>query len=154
MNITEFAESRNQQPQTISRYMSRHSEFEGHTTKNGKMVELDEEALKMLDEVYPLPKPIQIINGIPEEEHLKALADKDEKIQKLQEAFIELQNKYSQLAIENGELQGQRLLLEDKKEQLRAKDDELKAERSKSEELTLKLEIELKKSWWDKLRGK
>lgn len=154
MTITEFAHSRNQQPQTISRYISRHSEFDNHTKKVGKNVELDDEALKLLDEVYPLPKPVTIINGIPEEEHLKALAQKDEQIQKLQAAFIELQNKYSDLALENGELQGQRLLLEDKKEQLKEKEEELKAEKSRAEELAIKLETERSKSWWDKLRGR
>lgn len=43
-------------------YMSRHQElFEGHTTRNGKSVELDEEAIKILEEQYPLPEMVQII---------------------------------------------------------------------------------------------
>lgn len=121
MTITEFAKSRNQQPQTISRYISRHPEFTSHTKKIGKNVELDEIALEMLDEVYPLPKPVMIINGIPEEEHLKALADKDSQIQQLQAAMIALQNKYSELMLENGELKGQVLLLESKEQQINEK---------------------------------
>lgn len=72
MNITDFAQSRGEQPQTIRMYMSRHQElFEGHTTRNGKSVELDEEAIKILEEQYPLPEMVQIIRDPELEKELE-----------------------------------------------------------------------------------
>ena len=62
MYITEFAKSRNIKPQTVSRYINRHSEkFDGLVLKSGKEITLSEEAIYILDKVYPLPKPIQVI---------------------------------------------------------------------------------------------
>ena len=101
VTITEFAKSRNQQPQTISRYISRHSEFEGHTKKIGKAVAFDEVALRLLEKVYPLPQPV--ITGVPKEEYLEAMAEKNAKIEKLQELLIRAKDEYSNILLENSE---------------------------------------------------
>lgn len=122
MTITEFARSRNEQVNTVSKYIREHPEFEGHIKQKGKQKILDDKALELLDVKYPLPKPVTIINGIPEDEHYKALQEKDEQIQKLQQAIIELQKHQSDMALEIGELRAQALLIEDKQRQI----DELK----------------------------
>ena len=45
MTTTEFARGRNIQPQTISIYIRRHAKrFEGHTSKDGKTLELEKES--------------------------------------------------------------------------------------------------------------
>lgn len=118
MNITEFANSRNQQPQTISRYISRHPEFDGHTRRVGKVVELDEEAYALLDEVYPLPNPVTIIEGVPQEEYDK-LRDKYEAlledIRKLEGFKAEIELKQVRIEAESNARQ---ILLEDKEKQV------------------------------------
>ena len=141
MTITEFATSRGQQAQTISRYISRHDkEFAGHTKKIGKSVELDDAAIELLDDAYPLPKPVTIINGVPEEEHMKALAQKDEQIQYLQSKIISMQEQYSNLVIESAELRVKALLLEDREMQIK--------------EISKELSMERSKTWWQKLKNK
>ena len=119
MTITEFARSREQQPQTISRYINRHADlFKGHTKKTGKTVELDAAAVELLDKVYPLPKPVTLIQGVPEEEHLRVLQKKDAQIQALQQKLIEMQEKCSSLRLESAENKAKTLLIEEKDKQL------------------------------------
>lgn len=119
MTITEFARNRGQQAQTISRYISRHDkEFAGHTKKVGKAVELDDAAIALLDSAYPIPKPVTVINGVPEADHLQALARKDEQIQQLQSKIISMQEQLNVLTVESADLKAKALLLEDKDKQL------------------------------------
>jgi hypothetical protein len=69
MTITEFAESRNVEAQAVSRYLVRHPKEKASCRKIGKTVELSEEAFVLLDKQYPMPKPVQVINGVPHEEY-------------------------------------------------------------------------------------
>lgn len=122
MTITEFARSRNEQAQTISIYMKRHAaEFEGHTRKKGKSVELDEKAIEILDKVYPVPKPVQIINGVDPDEH-KRVQTELEILRKKYEATLETMSKLQTQVIEDQKLiaqaDAQKILLEDKQKQL------------------------------------
>ena len=73
MTITEFAESRGVEPQAVNRYLLRHKDVKGTCVKNGKTIELSEEALELLQKKYPVPKPVQIIKGVPQEEYDKLL---------------------------------------------------------------------------------
>ena len=41
--------------------------------KKGKTIELSDEALELLEKQYPIPKPVQIIKGVPQEEYDKLL---------------------------------------------------------------------------------
>lgn len=118
MTITEFARSRDMNVNTVSKYIREHEEFKGHVTVKGKERRLDDTAIELLDKKYPLPKPVQIIHGVPEEEHLRALSERDEQIQKLQSVIIELQAKQSGMLLELGELRAQSLLLDDKQKQI------------------------------------
>ena len=69
MTITEFAESRNVEAQAVSRYLVRHPQEKASCRKVGKTIELSDEAFELLDKQYPLPKPVQVINGVPHEEY-------------------------------------------------------------------------------------
>ena len=69
MTITEFAESRNVEAQAVSRYLVRHPKEKASCRKVGKTIELSDEAYELLDKQYPLPKPVQVINGVPHEEY-------------------------------------------------------------------------------------
>ena len=69
MTITEFAESRNVEAQAVSRYLVRHPKEKASCRKVGRTIELSDEAYELLDKQYPLPKPVQVINGVPHEEY-------------------------------------------------------------------------------------
>ena len=113
MIISEFADSRDVQSQVISRYIRRHfDEFKGHTKKNGKSVELDDTAIKLLEKKYPLPKPVEVV------------VDKEsqEKLLKAQELIIGLQQQLLEANNKLLEADREKYLLEDRE---RALNDEL-----------------------------
>jgi len=144
MNITEFASARNEQSQTISIFIKRHPEqFEGHTRKVGKTVELDEVALEILEKQYPLPRPVQLMNGVDPEEH-KAVQDK---LTAAQEFIIKLQDKMMEDQKLLAQAEAQKILLEDRESQLKIateegekKDTEIDLQKKKIEEQNRQLE--------------
>ena len=117
--LTKFAEQRNEKPDTIRKYINRHKEeFEGHFEVDGHKMTLDVIAVKMLDEKYPLPKPVEIINGVDPDEHIQILNDLNNAKSKIEELYDQL-NRYKeynmQLVLEKGELETEKFLLEEKK---------------------------------------
>lgn len=82
MTVKQFAEQRGIESGTVYVYISRHPEIKSHTFKQGKAMELDDEALRILSEQYPLPKPVQVVNGIPKEEHDALLKENEELLKK------------------------------------------------------------------------
>lgn len=144
MKISDFLKGRNVEYQTVYRYISRHeTEFKELIRKNGKEYELSDEAIKILEEVYPLPNPTVIVNGVPFEEHEKALNE----LMELQKKVISMQDKMM-------ELSANQLLLEDREKRLLLLQDENNDLVQKVTELSVQLEHEKSKSWWDKLRKK
>lgn len=158
MNLTEFAESRNVKINAISNYMSRHAEkFAGHTKKVGKSIELDEVAMSILDEKYPLPRPVQIMNGVDPEEH-KAVQDK---LTAAQDFIIKLQDKMMEDQKLLAQAEAQKQLLEDKEAQLNAakvegekKDTEIDSLKKANEDLRAELERLKNRSFLDRLFNK
>lgn len=79
MILSEFLRGRDVKINAVSNYISRNPEkFEGHIKREGKNTILDDEAIRILEEKYPLPKPITIINGLDpdkERELREELAD-------------------------------------------------------------------------------
>lgn len=150
MIIADFIKGRDVQPNAISNYIARHEEeFKGHIKRVGKNTELDEYAIRILEEKYPYPKPTTVITGIPEEDHLRAIALKDAEIQRLNRKMESMRDEREKLLIENGELKANILLLEDRKEQLKEKDEALSREReradqerSRADELAVKVAIQ------------
>lgn len=161
MYLKDFAESRGVSSKTVSAYINRNSMLKKYKkVKNGK-VWLDQKAIEMLSEKYPL--------AVEKENQLaKELVEAQAKIISLQEVLVNLQPK---------------LLLADQQAETLAKTEanykeaisKLSHERAKNEgleydlkssrsianslreelkELEKSLEKERSKSWWDKLRGK
>ena len=147
MIITEFAKSRNIEPQAVSRYLNRHEELKKQCRKEGKNLLLTDDVLRVLDEKYPIPKPTIIMNGVPEEEHRDAL----EKLLKAQELIIQLQNELTDQKLLQAENEAQKLLLEDRE---RRAEEDAKEAKEKVAELMAELEKEKAKTWWQKLTGK
>ena len=85
MKTSEFIKGRRVERQALTRYSKRHSElFAGHIVKNGKEIELDDVAVEILNNKYPLQQLVQIVEDT---ESIKKLAAANEKIAKLQEVI-------------------------------------------------------------------
>jgi len=137
--LSEFVRGRDVRINAVSNYISRNPElFEGHIRREGKNTILDDEAVSILEKKYPMPKPVILVEGVPEEEHREVLG----KLSKAQELIISLQNQLTDQKLLNAEHEYNMKLLEEK--QSRA--DEMVAE------LKAELEKEKSKTWWQKLR--
>ena len=143
MNISEFARSRGIEPQTVRHYVNDHEYIKKHTKKVGKTVELSEEAIELLDKIYPLPRPVQLMNGVDPDEH-KAVQDK---LTAAQEFIIKLQNKMMEDQKLLAQAEAQKILLEDRESQLKIateegekKDTEIDLQKKKIEEQNRQLE--------------
>lgn len=107
MTVLEFCNARNIQTQTVLKYIQRNpSIFEGHTSKNGQNMEIDNAAFDILDEKYPVPP--EIIPA-PNVELVAELDRAKSYIIQLQQQVIE-QNQVLALAEKN------KFLLEEAKE--------------------------------------
>ena len=145
MILSEFLKGREVKINAVSNYISRNPEkFEGHVTREGKNTILDEEAVRILDEKYPMPKPVVIVNGVPEEEHRAVL----ERLNKAQEVIIMLQNELTEQKLLVAEREAYNMLLEDKQKRSEAS---LQEAKEKVSQLNAKLEEEQAKTWLQKL---
>lgn len=109
VTVYEFCTSRHLQTQRVLKYIKRNADlFEGHAVKVGKTTELDDEALRLLNEQYPLPPEVAVIPNSELQQQLTAATDY---IIKLQQELIQ---KEQQLA----KAQLDALMLEDRTTQL------------------------------------
>lgn len=144
LKVTDFLKGREVERQAVTRYINRHEEiFKGHTEKVGKEIELDSVAVEELEKVYPLPKPVTLINGVPHEEFIRV---QNELIAN-QKLVSELQNRLLEAQEQIATAKATELLLEDKKQRI----SDLEA---KTESLQEELNAERSKSWIQKLLGK
>lgn len=148
MNIGEFAEARGIKADTVRKYISNHKkDFDGHTHIQDKKLVIDEEAQSILDKVYPMPKPVQVIKGVPEEEHREVL----DKVIKLQDEIIKLNMALSQLQLESSTRE---YLIEQKETEKTKLTEEIEQLKNLNDKLSEELEAEKNKSWLSKLLGK
>lgn len=158
MKITEFLQGRNVKRQAVTRYINRHEDFfAGHIQKVSKEIDLDMVAVRELEKVYPLEKPITVLDGIPHEVFEKVQAELIATQQKNSELMAKLLDATEQISM----AKATQVLLEDKtkridaletlseaqKQSLREKDEQIHS-------LQEKLEIERSKGWLKKLFGK
>lgn len=158
MKVTDFLNGREVERQAVTRYINRHEEiFKGHTEKVGKEIELDSVAVEELEKVYPLPKPVTLINGVPHEEFIRV----QNELIMAQKAVGELQNRLLEAQEQIATAKATTLLLEDKTQRIsdleakaEADKDEIKALQEALATERLELEKERSKSWVQKLLGK
>lgn len=105
MNIKEFAESHNQHHRTVSIYIKRHPElFDGHVEDLENQKILDDNAIKILEKQYPLPKPVHIMeNSETQKKYINSL----EQINYLQNQLLHVREQLQ-------ELKSLKLLLEER----------------------------------------
>lgn len=163
MNLSDFARTHGVDPQTVQRYISRHPELRNSTIKEGKEVRLLAAGIAALEEVYPPPKPLQIIEGVPQERYAAAL----EKLAAAEAQIAEIQTQRLTDQRQLAQLEATQLLLGDREKQLeeerirsreeqeKAKFADQKAEEYSHEIQILKAEIERLKSrsLWDRIRN-
>lgn len=131
--MADFARQRGVERDTISQYIRRHPElFDEHIKVEGKNLFLDDVAERLLDEKYPLPRPIEIVEDIETIKELsetrKMLATAESKIGMLYE---QLNNAQRQIA----ENEVKSILLEDKEKQLQDKDRQLEESWARQQDL-------------------
>lgn len=130
ITVVDFAEIRGEKPDTVSAYIRRNaSEFEGHLGKEKNRMTLDEVAVEILDKVYPLPKPVEVIE---DKESRQALILIQQKYIQLQMEMQALKDEMAEDKIALADSKAQLLLLEKKAEDgevAKAKVEELQAEK-------------------------
>lgn len=129
MEIKEFIEGRNVEYTAVYQYIKRNPKFKGHIGKKGKIV-LDEYAVELLNEKYPLPQPIEMVQ---DPELLRKYNAVLEQLTMVQQQLVEAAPK-----IAAAEYREQ--LIDNQQKQIEELEKELEAERSKS--------------WLDKLLGR
>lgn len=157
VTITEFADSRNTDRDTVNAFIRNHPEIKAQTRREGKNVVIDtaSEAFSLLDKQYPLPQMVQVIED----------TESRQKLIKAQEMIIQLQAKLNEQSQRIAEADAIKVLLEDKQTQLeKAQNEALEArkearataDKAEAEKAELRqiIEAERAKTWWQKLRGK
>ena len=137
MTLKEFAEGRGIDYSTLMQWLWRHPELRQQMEKRGKSYILNHESevYAELDKKYPPPKPIQVIQ---DEEARQALSDAQKKIEILQDRLL-------QAGEQLRELEGTRLLLEQRNqeyEQLKQREAEAREAAEKSEAARKQAEVE------------
>lgn len=110
MTLKEFAEGRGVDYNTVMQWLWRRPELRQQMDKDGKSYVLDpeSEAYEELDKKYPPPRPVQIVQ---DEEARQALAEAQKKIEMLQDRLL-------QAGEQLRELEGTRLLLEQRNQEV------------------------------------
>lgn len=143
MTITEYAKLRNQTPQTISRWINNHKDlFDGHIMSNGKTKELDEVAVRELDNKYP-PKLVQVV----EDCELKRKAENYlQEVIRLREELS--QNKSDMLALYDKfrETESKAALLDERTTRLHEVEEQLKNLQDECKQTEIKLAVQHEKT--------
>ena len=108
MNIADFASQHNVQRDAVAQYIRRHPElFRGHTSTQGRKMILDEVAVELLHEKYPL-RPVEVVEDVAT---LRELAEAHKALAAAHAKIAELQGHAAAL-------EATKLLLEDREMQL------------------------------------
>lgn len=151
MKVTDFLKGRDVERQAVTRYINRHEEiFKGHTEKVGKEIELDSVAVEELGKVYPYPKPVTIINGVPQEEFIRV----QNELIASQQRTSELQNRLLEAQEQIATARATELLLEDKTKRILELEARDEAKEQEIRALQEALATERSKTWVQKLLKK
>lgn len=145
MFLIDFAENRNVKVNTITAYIKLHEqEFRGHTWLKDRKKWLDDTAVNLLEQKYPAPKPIQVIE---DNEARMQLIEAQQLIIQLQQQLVEAAPKIAwaeqnQKLLEATIKENEMLQVENA---LKLAESELKVERN--EEVVAFLKAELEDNW-------
>ena len=152
MTLKEFAESRGIEYNTLMQWLFRRPELRRKLSKVGKtyIVEPGDEVYEILDEKYPFPRPVQIVQ---DEEARRELAETRKKLVELQETMIAIASKAAradamQLMIEqkDEELEQTKRRAEEAEQEGREAESRAKAAEKEVEQLRVAVEAAEKES--------
>ena len=136
---SDFAESRGIKRDTLTTYIRRKTDlFDGHTQQKTDGLYFDEAAMDILDKVYPLPQPVEVVKDT---RSLELLVAEQAKTAKLQEELMALQKQMSEAQLKLTKVESEKMLLEDKTQRYEAESKNLQQKlESQSQELKEKSE--------------
>ena len=142
MKVTDFLQGREVERQAVTRYINRHEElFAGHIKKVGKEIELDADAVAVLEKAYPLPAPVEVVE---DKESREQLIQTQKLVIQLQQKLVDMQAEQTRYAQIEAQAHATALLLEDKEKLI----DELKSRekaKRRAEPVVFPVEIFMKK---------
>lgn len=146
IKITDFAESRHADRDTVNAFIRNHPEIKIDTQRNGKniVIDTDSAGYKLLDKQYPLPQLVQIIEDV----------ESKNKLIKAQELIIQLNDQLAKQATLIAQAEATQILLEDKQAQIEELRERLAKSEENAENLRTQLDAEKHKKWWQKLTHK
>lgn len=114
VTISDFANERNEKRDTINRFIRLHPEINAETVMQGKdkCIDTESNAYKLLEKQYPLPNPIQVVNGVNPEEYQRVLNELNAK----NNIIIQMQHELSDAKLKLVEETSQKLFLAEKNE--------------------------------------
>lgn len=174
VNITDFAESRNIDRDTVNAYIRKHPEIQQYVSKEGKhtVIDTESEGYKLLEKQYPLPQLVQIVEDKEARDEVLRLNKELENAHKVIIRLTEEKNINIELL---AKAEANQLLLVEKSETLSKTEEKLEkaeAKLDKKDELIEQMRAELEqarkdvvdaqnvaaeekaKTWWQKLWGK
>ena len=131
VSVAKFAESRGQSSGTVNAFIRKHPEIEKHCKRVGKekVIKVDSEGYKILDEKYPYVKPVQIVQDT---NAMQDLIEAQKQIIELQQQLNEsvklvAQAEAIKLMLEDKEalIEEKNRSIEDAESQIKAKNDEI-----------------------------
>ena len=160
MNIADFARSHDASPDAVRMWISRNPDKfpEGAITRKSghRDAELSAAAVAVLEQAYPLPKPVQVIQHDPEDvEELRLLR---KRVDTLQETLIATQQALLEVEREKGEVQRQlavnAALIEAKEKEAETREKETAALQERLEEAESRAERLKGRGLWARLLNK
>lgn len=122
MLVTEFLQGRHVNRQSVTRYIQRHAaEFKGHTRMKGKELDLDEFAVQLLNEQYPM------ILNVVEDNYRDKYETAIEKLAAAYEQLSEAQKVVAEAVEFRITTEQKMLVLEDKANKVETLEEQLKA---------------------------
>lgn len=160
MNIADFARSHDASPDAVRMWISRNPDKfpEGAISRKSghRDAELSAAAVAVLEQVYPLPKPVQIVQHDPEDvEELRVLR---KRVDALQDTLIATQQALIETEREKGEAQRQlaanAALIEAKEKEAETREKETAALQERLEEAESRAERLKGRGLWARLLNK
>ena len=144
VSITDFAEARGLDRNTINTWIRRHPEVENECEIQGRdrCIHTNSPAYKILEEQYPLPKPVQVLRKEDMPDYYRAIDEAKEAYK----VISLLQEQLKEQAVQIAEQKSVQLLLEDRTAQLNEQKELFKATQQAHEQSMLQADERTKEA--------
>lgn len=144
LKIKEFIDGHNISYNTVHRYIKRNEDlFNGHIG-NGKVVELDDFAIDLLEKKYPKPTSVQIVED----------TETKRQLEEAKSVIINLQQQLLEAGPKLARAEATQFYLDNAKADIEMYQSDIEHLKAENEKLRKDLSAEREKTWWQKLRKK